>query len=186
MKVSAIENNNQRRSCLFPMAEGAILGSAAGYVLKGTYPVTPQEKATPAYQRVMKEIDQKRSIFGPENEAWLNRIKAKNKLSPAEDMFVKMYDGMKEGDKLGHSFNKKLRENYLALQGKDNASAQEFRRLIHEARYEVERTVKRSIEGYNSATKAIRPLSFFLIGGAVVGALIGLAHDILRTDVKHS
>lgn len=185
MKVSAIESNNQRRSCLFPMAEGALVGTAAGYVLKGSYPVTSQEKETPAYKRVMKEIEEKRNVFGPENEAWLERIKAKSKLSPAEDTFVKMYDGMKEGDKIDFGYQK-LWQKYASLRKNDPASAQEFRRLMHDARNEVDRTVQRSIEGYNSATKAIRPLSFFLIGGAVAGAFIALVHDILRTDVKQA
>lgn len=185
MKVIAVESNNQRRGCLFPMAEGAVVGSAVGYLLKGNYPVTPQEKSTPAYKRVISEINEKRNIFGPENEAWLNNIRAKgNKMSLAEDTFVKMYDGMKEGDKLSDGLGNKVKENYFKLRSKDNAAAQEFRRILHDARYEVEQTVKRSIEGYNSATKAIRPTSFFVIGGAVVGALIALTHEVLKTNVK--
>ena len=186
MKVNAIDSNNQRRSCLLPMAEGALLGSAAGYVLKGTYPVTAQEKATPAYKRVMQEIEEKRNLFGPENEAWINTIKSKDELSLAEDTFVKMYDGKKDGDSVGYGFKKLLREKFLQLKEKDSVSAQEFRRLIHQAKYESDKTVKRSIEGYNSATKAIRPLPFFLIGGAVAGAFIALVHDVLRTNVRHS
>jgi len=187
MKVNAIEGNNQRRSCLMPMAEGALLGSAAGYLLKGTYPVTAQEKATPAYKRVMQEIEEKRNIFGPENEAWLDSIRAKGKkMSLAEDTFVKMYDGVKEGDKLTDALGNKVKENYFRLRQQDNAAAQEFRRLLHNAKYEVDQNVKRSIEGYNSATKAIRPLSFFLICGAVVGAFVALVHDVLRTNVRHS
>ncbi len=186
IKVNAVESNNQRRSCIYPMAEGALTGTALGYVLKGAYPVTLQEKSTPAYQHIMSEIDKKRYTFGPENLEWLNDIKSKGNLSLAEDTFVKMYDGIKEGDKLGHGFNQKLRENFLTLQKKDSASAQEFRRLMHQAKYEVEQTVKRSIDGYNSATKEIRPLSFFLIGGAVIGAIVGLIQDVLKTNVKNS
>ena len=187
MKVSAIESNNQRRSCLLPMAEGALLGSAAGYVLKGTYPVTAQEKATPAYRRVMQEIEEKRNQFGPENEAWLKTIKSKDKMSLAEDTFVKMFDGKKEGDNVGNFvFKKQLREKFIELKEKDPVSAQEFRRIIHQAKYEIDQTVKRSIEGYNSATKAIRPLSFFLIGGAIIGAFVALVRDVLRTNVRHS
>ena len=183
MKVNAIESNN-KKSCLIPMAEGALIGSAAGYVLKGTYPVTPQEKQTPEYRRVMREIRQKKTQFGPENEAYLNSIKAKQKLSPAQDTFVKMYDGLKEGDRI-HFGKSKLKSIYDSLAQKDKAAAQEFQRLILDAKMAAEKTTQRCINGYNSATKEIRPLSFFLTGGAVVGALIALAHDILRTNVKH-
>ena len=181
--ISSIDSNSRRQGCLFPMAEGAVVGSVAGLALKYTYPVTAQEKNSPEYQRVLKEINSKRSIYGVENEAYINSIRSKKELSLAEDTFVKMYDGMKEGDRI--SFGpKKLRELYTSLREKNSVSAQEFRMLLHKASEASQETVRRCIEAYNVATKNIRPTAFFVVGGAVVGALIALVHDVLRTDVK--
>ena len=42
MKVSAIDSNDRRRSCIVPMTQGAGIGAAIGYVAKYTQPLTPQ------------------------------------------------------------------------------------------------------------------------------------------------
>ena len=99
MKVSAIDSNDRRRSCIVPMTQGAGIGAAIGYVAKYTQPLTPQEKNAD-YQRVISKINSQTKEYGPKTAEYLSGIKSKGKLSPAEDTFVKMFDGMKDGDKV--------------------------------------------------------------------------------------
>ena len=163
MKVSAIDSNDRRRSCIVPMTQGAGIGAAIGYVAKYTQPLTPQEKNAD-YQRVISKINSQTKEYGPKTAEYLSGIKSKGKLSPAEDTFVKMFDGMKDGDKVKR---KTLWDSFNKL---------EF----------AKKTAKQCVGAYNLVTKHIRPTSFYVITGAVIGALVALAKDVLKTDIKQS
>lgn len=181
MTVSAINEYDRRRSCLGPMAQGAIVGTVAGSILK-YHPLTPDEKNDPEYKKVINKINRQRTEFGPKTEEYLNQIKSKRKMSLAEDVFVKMFDGMKEGEQVKPGV---IRKAIQTIQKKNPGEVLEFKRVCKASTETANKTAKQCINAYNLVTKHIRPTAFYLVTGAVVGALIALFKDILRTDVKH-
>lgn len=56
MRTQAV---HQRQSLLYPMAEGALVGAAAGYAVKYAQPLTPQELNDPVYKQVIASIKRK-------------------------------------------------------------------------------------------------------------------------------
>ena len=112
----------------------------------------------------------------------LKDLKEKPQKSLAEDVFIKMFDGMKDGD---HVKTGKIRSAISTLQKKNPGEVEEFKRLCKDSTEVAKKTAKQCIEAYNLVTKHIRPTSFYLITGAVIGAVIALLRDIMKTDVKH-
>ncbi len=182
MKVNAVESNDRRRTSLVPMVQGAAIGAAAGYVAKYVQPLAPQEKNNPEYKREINRINEMRHQYTPRTKEYLNDIKAKGKLSLAEDTFVKMFDGMKDGEKLKHGT---IRNALKKIMEKNPAEVIEFRNICRDSSMKAQKIAKESIHAFNLATKDFRPTSFFVITGSIIGAFIALAHDVLRTDVKH-
>lgn len=182
MKVNAVESNDRRRTCLVPMVQGAVIGGASGYIAKYVQPLAPQEKNNPEYKREINRINEMRHQYTPRTAEYLNDIKAKGRLSLAEDTFVKMFDGMKDGDKLKHGT---IRAAIEKIMKKNPAEVIEFRNICKDSSKKAQQIAKESIHAFNLATKDFRPTAFFVLTGSVIGAFIALAHDVLRTDVKH-
>lgn len=182
MKVNAIESNDRRRSCLIPMAQGAAIGATGGFILKYAQPLTPQERKNPEYVKVVDKINKEKTAYSFRTENYLEDIKKKNSLSVAEDAFVKMFDGMKDGE---HVKVSKLRNTIKNLNEQKPGYAKEFKRLCKESTAVAEKTAKQCIDAYKLMTKHARPTGFFIGTGAVIGALIALFRDITRTEVKN-
>lgn len=182
MKVNAVESNDRRRTSLVPMVQGVVIGGASGYIAKYVQPLAPQEKNNPEYKREINRINEMTHQYSSRTEEYLNDIKAKGKLTLAEDTFVKMFDGMKDGEKLKHST---VRNALNKIMKKNPAEVIEFRNICRDSSRKAQKIAKESIHAFNLATKDLRPTSFFVITGSIVGAFIALVHDVLRTDVKH-
>lgn len=182
MSISAISSNDQKRGCMVPMLKGAAIGALSGVVLKYAQPLAPQEKNDPEYKKVIAKINQQKTEFGPKTVTYLDKMKSKSSLSLAEDTFVKMFDGMKDGD---HVKAGTIRKAIQSLEKRKPGQVDEFKRICKESTRVAEQTAKQCVKAYNLATKHVRPTSFFLISGAVVGALIAMFNDILKTEVKH-
>lgn len=181
MKVNAIESNDRRRSCFVPMAQGAFIGGIAGSIAK-YHPLTPQEKENPEYIKVINKINEQKTQYGPQTEKYLSEIKSKTQRSAAEDVFIKMFDGMKDGE---HVKPGKIRNAINTLEKKNPGEVAEFKRLCKDSTEVAKKTAKQCIDAYNLVTKHIRPTSFYLVTGAIIGAVIALLRDIMKTDVKH-
>lgn len=181
MKVNEIDSNNKRRSCLYPMAQGAVVGAITGYGVKYLQPVTDAEKNTPEYIREMSRINEGKKVFNIETRAFLENINRNGKKTLAEDVFVKAFDGLKEGDKVGKD---RFVKAYRTLLEQKPEEIPALRTLFQEAKNETERVAKYYEGEYIHVTKHIRPTSVFLIAGAVVGALIGLIKNVIQTDIK--
>lgn len=182
MKVEAIQGHDKRRTVLGPLGAGAAIGAAGGYVLKYTYPITQDEKQTDEYIKVMDKIKKQKTEYNFRTEKYVNTIKAKPQKSVAEDEFVKMFDGLKDGDHVGSARIRKALKN---VQEKKPQEVLEFKRICKDSLEIANKTAKQCMKAYDLATKFIRPTSFFLITGAVVGAVIALINDIMKTDVKN-
>lgn len=180
MKVNAVDSNDKRRSCVLPMIQGASIGAATGFVAKYAQPLTPQEK-NEDYQKVIEKIHRQTKEYNSKTVEYLNGIKSKGKLSLAEDTFVKMFDGMKDGDIVSR---KTLKTSFNSL--KKPSEISEFRRLCKDSEEASKKMAKQCVNAYNLVTKHIRPTSFYVITGAVIGAFVALVKDILKTDVKQS
>ena len=180
MRTEAIQGNDRRHSVLGPMVKGAALGMTAGYIGKYAIPLTKEEKSSDEYIKVGNKINNEKTAYNFRTENMLNSIKEKVNKTPAEDEFVKMFDGMKDGDKVS---KKSIRDAIKNLSS-DAAQVSKFKQLCKETSAIAEQTANQCMRAYNIVTKDIRPLGFFLTAGAVVGAFVALIGDILRTDVK--
>ncbi len=181
MKVNAVENTQKRHSCLYPMAQGAAIGAVAGVGVKYLQPVTDAEKSSPEYLREMSRIEKEKKVYNLETQAFLDRINKNSKKTLAEDVFVKMYDGLKEGDEVGAE---RILKAFRTVQQQKPEELSALKRLFSESKNEAELVARKYVGLYNHLTKMIRPTKYFIAAGAVVGAFIALIKDVLRTDVK--
>ena len=182
MVVSAVNSiNTKNRSCVIPAAQGALIGAATGMALKYAYPLNAEEKSTKEYTSVINDINAKKTTFSPWTKSMIDEINSKQEKSIAEDVFVKTYEGLKYGDQVGVAQLKRTVEKSKDL---NPAHRAELKVLFQNAKRQAENVAKKHIEIYNLATKHIRPTGFFLTAGAVTGAVVAIAREILRTEVK--
>ena len=183
MQVNSIDNNvnSNHRTCLIPVSQGAVVGAATGMALKYAYPLNKEEKSTKEYRAVMNDINTKKTTYSAWTSSMLDEIDKKNGKSTAEDIFVKTYDGLKYGDKIGAG---RIAKAFQAIKEQKPDELLELKGLFLTARQQAEKIAKKHIEIYNLATKHIRPTGFFLTAGAITGAVVAMAHEILRTEVK--
>lgn len=178
MTVNAIQSNEQRRTILVPMTKGAAIGAVSGLALKYAYPVTADEKNTDEYIKISKKINNQKTEYNTRTQNFINSIKAQEKNSLAQDEFVKLFDGLKEGD---HVKRSNLRETLKKLADKPSEMF-EFKKLCKTSSAIAEESTKQCMSAYNLITKHIRPTGFFLATGAIVGAIIGLVNDIIKVE----
>lgn len=181
MKVEAVQSNDRRQSCLVPMSKGALLGAACGWASKYILPVQPDEKQTPEYRKVIGKIDTQKTEYNLRTKEFINSLKSQQKRSTAQDEFIKMFDGLKEGDhvKIGS-----IRTAIKNLQEKAPFQVNEFKQMCKDTSAVAEKTAKQCISAYNLVTKHIRPTGFFIVAGAVLGAVSALINDICKTEIK--
>lgn len=181
MKVDAIQGNDKRRTILLPIAQGAAIGAGSGMVLKYAYPVTADEKNTDEYIKISNKINNQKTEYTTRTEKLVNSIKSKEHRSIAEDEFVKLFDGLKEGD---HVKRSKIREALKRLESHKPTEIFEFKKLCKRSSAIAQETAKQCMNAYNLVTKHIRPTGFFLATGAVIGAIIGLIRDITKVEMS--
>ena len=128
------------------------------------------------------KVNNQKNEYNFRTEKYLDTLRAKENISVAEDRFVKLFDGMKEGE---HVKISSIRKAIVDL-GKENPlDAVEFKNICRETSKAVKDTTKQCVNAYNLVTKHIRPTGFFVTTGAVVGAFMTLVHEALKTEVKH-
>ncbi len=179
MVVEAV--SNKRHSIFIPVAQGAVVGAALGYGAKYALPLTHEEKNSDEYIKVSNKINREKTQFNVRTEKFVNSLKAKEDKTLAEDMFVKLFNGMKEGDTVKKS---DLREALKSLGEESKEQLVAFKKLCKKSSLIAEKTAKQCLNAYNLVTKHIRPTGFFLTAGAVTGAVIAAAHDVLKTEVQ--
>ena len=184
MQVNAIDNvNSNHRTCLTPLSQGAVIGAATGLALKYAYPLNKEEKSTREYLADMNDINTKKTTYSAWTKSMLDEIGKKSGKSAAEDVFVKTYDGLKYGDKVGYS---RIANAFKAIKEQKPDEMLELKGLFYTARQQAEKIAKRHTEIYNLATKHIRPTGFFMTAGAITGAVVAMAREVLRTEVKQA
>lgn len=183
MTVSAVNSvNSNHRTCLIPVAQGALVGAGVGMALKYGYPLNKEEKSTKEYLSVMNDIESKKTTYSAWTHSMLDEINNKKEKSLAEDVFVKTYDGLKYGDNIyGEG---RLIKAFRSLKGEKPEVTVELKRLFQSAKQQADKIAKKHVEIYNLATKHIRPTGFFLTAGAITGAVVAMVHEILKTEVQ--
>ncbi len=182
MAVEAVNNYNRQDTCLVPMAKGATVGAAIGWALKYGYPLNQDEKTTKEYLHAMDEIKKSKESFSPWTRSYIDEIKSKKEKSLAEDVFVNTYSGLKNGERIGKA---RIIKAYREINANSPENAPELSRLFHEAKFQAEKMAKKAVNSYKLATKHFRPTGFFVVTGAVTGAMVALLHDIMKTEVKN-
>lgn len=180
MTVDAIENNNGRRTVLLPMAQGALIGGGIGAASKYILPLTQEEKTTDEYIKVRNRVNAEKTQYNFRTQKFVDSLKAKLDKTPADDEFIKMFNGMTDGSNVKRSSIK----NALANLAGNEAETLKFKKLCKETSDIANQTAAQFMKAYNLITKHIRPMSFFLTSGAVVGALIAMLNTVLKTEVK--
>ena len=175
IKVEAVDSNNRRKGCIVPMTKGAVIGAAGGVALKYIQPLNSEEKST------IRDINAKRTSYSAWTKSYLDKLQKRGNLSLAEDVFIKTYEGLKEGDKVGSD---RLRRAFATIKSQKPDEVGELTRLFDTAKFEAAEVAKKYVRVYESATKHFRPTNFFLAAGAVVGAFIVLVHSVLKTGVE--
>lgn len=184
MAIEAINGNQTtHHSALQTLGQGALLGAATGYAGKYLLPLTHEEKNSDEYVKVTNKIRKQKTEYSVRTEKYLDGMKAKKNRSLAEDEFIKLFDGMKEGD---HVKPGRIRKAINTLNTENPLEALEFRNICKETSKIAEDTAKQCIQAYKLITKHIRPTAFFVTTGAVAGAAIALIGDALKTDVRKS
>jgi len=181
-KVEAIQPTNNHYGALRTLGTGAALGAAVGMAGKYLLPVQQDEKTSDEYIKVMNKIREQKTEYSFRTEKYLNTLREKPNRTMAEDEFIGLFRGMKEGE---HVKRSSIRGAITRLEAKDSLQAAEFRNICKETSKIAEITAKQCMNAYNLITKHIRPTGFFLATGAVVGAFIALINDVLKTEVKH-
>ena len=181
MAVEAVNNYNKPKTCLVPMAKGALVGGAIGWALKYGYPLNEDEKTTKEYLHAQSEIKNAKESFSPWTRSYIGEINAKKNKSLAEDVFVSTFDGLEGGQKVG---KERILKAFRKLRKEKADELPELSRLFHEARFQAQKMAQKAVESYNLATKHFRPTEFFVITGAVAGATVALLHHVLKTDVR--
>lgn len=170
-------------SALATLGQGALAGAAAGYAGKYLLPLTHEEKNSDEYIKVTDKIRQQKTEYSVRTEKYLDGMKAKKNRSLAEDEFIKLFDGMSEGD---HVKPGRIRKALQTLEANNRLEALEFKNICKETSKIAEDTAKQCIQAYKLVTKHIRPTAFFVTTGVVAGTAIALIGDALKTDVKKS
>lgn len=178
MTVNAIQTNDKRQTVLVPMAKGAAIGAVSGLALKYAYPITPDEKKTDEYIKISQKINSQKTEYTKRTQNFINTIKSQEKTSLAQDEFVKLFDGLKEGE---HVKRTSIRETLKKLADKPSELF-EFKKLCKASSRIAEESAKQCMSAYNLITKHIRPTGFFLAVGAITGAIIGLVNDIIKVE----
>lgn len=98
MKVDAIQGNDSRQSVLSQMTKGAAIGAVSGVVFQYTYPVTSEEKKLDEYVSNTQKINNQKSAYDFRTKKYLDSIRSKEPKSLAQDEFIKLFDGLKDGE----------------------------------------------------------------------------------------
>lgn len=181
MPVEAVQQDRQYHA-LRTLGQGAAIGAATGYAAKYIQPLTADEKRSDEYVKVTDKIRDQKTEYSVRTRKYLDTMKAKNNKSLAEDEFIKLFDGMKDGD---HVKRGNIRTAIKTLEEKNPLAVAEFKNLCKETSRIAEKTAQQCVSAYKLVTKHIRPTGFFLTTGAVVGASIALINDALKTKVNN-
>ncbi|MCM1339016.1 MAG: hypothetical protein NC191_05040 [Muribaculaceae bacterium] len=182
MAIPSVQiNDRSHHTALQVLGQGVVLGGAAGYAGKYLLPLTHEEKSSDEYVKVMDKIHKQKTEYSIRTEKYLADMKAKTHISPAEDAFIKLFDGMKEGD---HVKPSRIKKALQTLEAKNPIDVADFRNICKETSRIADETAKQCAKAYKLVTKHIRPTGFFVATGAIVGATASLIGDALKTKVK--
>jgi hypothetical protein len=182
MKVELINSNDRRNNTFATLTKGAVAGAAVGYVSKYALPLTQEEKNSDEYIKVTSKIRNNKNAFNIRTASIINELKERNVRSLAEDEYVKLFDGMKEGDKVKTS---RIIKAIKTLEAKNPKEALAFKKMCKEACNVAKKSAKQCERAYNLVTKHLRPTAFFVATGALVGGFATTINNLLKTDVEH-
>ena len=183
MKVNAVEGNQKRHSVFVPIIEGAAIGTVVGYAGKYALPLTHEEKNSDEYIKVSSKVAREKTQYNFRTDKFISTLKAKEERTAAENAFIKLFEGLKDGDNVKKS---SIKNAIKELTEKHPDQVIAFKRLCKKTSDIAEKTAKQCMNAYDLTTKHIRPTGFFLVAGAVTGGFIALVHDILKTEIKPS
>lgn len=182
MAVYAINGQDRTHNNAFQiLGQGIVVGAGAGYAGKYIIPLTHEEKNSDEYIKVTNKIREQKTEYTTRTEKYLNGMRAKKNRTNAEDEFIKLFDGMQEGE---HVKPGKIRKAIQTLEAKNPLEALDFKNICKETSKIANETAKQCEEAYKLVTKHIRPTSFFIITGAVVGAAVSILNDAMKTKIK--
>ena len=182
MKTNAVHSYENRHTILAPLVQGAAIGAVAGGIGKYVVPLTTEEKNSDEYIKIANRVNDQKTAYNFRTQKYIDSLAAKDKRSLAEDEFIKMFDGMQEGQKMKPS---KIRTAINNIMAKNPNELFEFKRICKNSSDVAEQTAKQFMSAYNLVTKQIRPMSFFLATGAVLEAFVALVNDAIKVKINN-
>ncbi len=179
MKVDSIQGNERRQNLLSTITRGAGIGAISGYVLKYTYPLTTEEKNTDEYIKVSQKIHKQKTAYNFRTQKYIDSLKTQEEKSFAQNQFIKLFDKLKEGD---HVKKTSIRDALKAIKEQKPKELFEFKKLCKASSEIAELTAKQAMNAYNLLTRHNRPTGFFLITGAIAGAIIATLNSIIKVE----
>ena len=179
MKVDAIQGNDKRHGVLTQITKGAVIGAASGIVFQYTYPLTQEEKTVDEYIHTTKKINNQKTEYSFRTKKYIDSIKSKEPKSLAKDEFVQLFDSLKDGE---HVSKSKIRSSIETIKDKKPSDLFEFKKLCKTSSEIAEKSARKVIRAYNLLTKHNIPTGFFLVTGAVIGAIIAMVNNIIKIE----
>ena len=174
MKTHAIHSNENT----FPtIMKASAVGGLTGYAAKYMLPLTSDEMD----DEFKGAID---LIKEHSKKAKAKSITALRKIpdeTPAQDTFIKMIDVENEAgvSKIGRAFKMKKVFEEAKLSDADKI---QLRSIITNVNEKAGDMFRRCASAYEGAVKKTRHTGAFVAAGVAAGFLVGLAHNILKTD----
>ena len=177
MKTHAIQNHDSRQPIVLPLAQGVAIGAEAGDVGKYLIPLKKKKKNSDEYIKISNRVNEQKTAFNFRTQKYIDSLKAKEKHSLAEDEFIKMFDGAVEGQRIKPS---KIKTAINNIKEKNPNELFEFKKICKNSSDVAEQTAKQFMSAYNLITKHIRPISFFIATGAIIGGFVALVNNALK------
>lgn len=160
MVVSAIQNNNTKKSGNINYLGAATLGGLTGYALKYILPITPQEKDA----NFKAELAQ---IEAEAKQTRINDIEAIRKIAKkdlAQDTFISLYD--------------KGKLDIENINNLDEPLKIKVKSLFFETSENADYLLKRRTKSLQALVKGIRPTVTFAAIGVFSAISVALYHNI--------
>lgn len=179
--IQPVQTHDRKPNTLYSLTQGAVIGTGAGYIAKYVLPLTKEELTSDEYVKVKDRVNSEKLEVNFRVRKFLDKLATKENKSYAEEQYLKLFEGLKEGDKVS-------RENFVKIANdirKNKPEAlPEFRAMCNKSREIADSTAKLFMKAYNLVVKHQRPTGFFLATGAIIGGFAGLTGKILKTEVR--
>lgn len=177
MKAHSIESS---QSNLSTIVKATVIGAGAGYLGKMWYPLTSDEMDS-EFKGAMNIIKNESKKV---KEKAIDDIRRIPQRTLAQDTFIRIIDENAKLVKANPDANVQKNTFKILKEAKLNETDKiQFKNIVSAVQSRAHNLHKKCSKAFVEVTKAKRSTPWFMAAGAVAGFVLGLAHNILKTDV---